>query len=428
MKKSIISAMMLIGAIAGSAQELTTSPVSDWYNLEALGMSANSRYITGLNVSTYCGFMWDTQSNNVIENEGDYANCDFRACTDDGIAVGILGQDDMVTTNAAKFDNTGKISIIDNDLSVAFATTPDGSMIVGALLDSMWLPTPCLWKNGERIVLPYPSSEECGIANDGANAQYISADGSVIAGYLQDWMSSRPAIIWRRQQDGSYKYDVISKDIWEPRWGSGKPYLKFECLGISADGKWLAIVAQKEAAEEGMPTPEYMVRMNLETGEIFESETPEILYFDPETNNVYPNSIANDGTCVGACMDEMGYTRGVIWKAGETKPKLLADLFPQFSDAFESYDRFMHYPVAITSDANVIGGYGILVTTDALGETDMNYQSYRLVIDPATGISTMNKADIPLQHTSSAYTLSGTPAPRSYRGIVVGKGGKRLVK
>lgn len=425
MKKNFVTLMMMASAVVCVAQEVKTSPTNERYNLEALGMSSNFRYISGLNVSTYSGFVWNTETNAVVENEGDYANCDFRACTDDGRAVGILGLDDMVTTNAAMFDQTGKVTIIEDSMSVAFACTPDGSMIVGALLDEMWLPTPCLWKNGERIILPYPSLAECGIDNDGANAQFISADGSVIAGYLQDWMSSRPAIIWRRQQDGSYKYDVISKDIWGPRWGSGKPYLKFECLGISADGKWLAIVAQKEAAEEGMPTPEYMVRMNLETGEIFEAETPAIAYFNPETDNMYPNSIANDGTCVGSCMDEIGYIRGVIWRAGETKPQLLADLFPQFPEQFASYDNFMHFPIGISKDANIIGGYGILITTDALGESDMNYQSYRLVIDPATGIANVHTDNLPV---SSRYTLNGTPATANHKGITLSSGRKYIIK
>lgn len=426
MKKQLLLLLAVVIASQISAQELVTSPTTDWYNLEALGMSSNGRYITGLNVSTYAGFAWDTQTGLIVQNEGDYANCDFRACTDDGTAVGILGMDDMVTTNAATFDNTGRITILDESMSAAYATTPDGSMIVGALLDEMWLPTPCLWKNGERIILPYPKPQECGIEHDGANAQYISADGSVIAGYLQDWRSARPAIIWRRQQDGSYQYDVVSKNVWEPSFGGGKPYVKFACLGVSANGKWLAIVAQKESEIENMPTPEFMIRMNLETGEIIESATPSFAYFNPETDYIYPNAIANDGSCTGVCMDEMLYTRGVIWKAGESAPQLLSDAYPQFIDTFGNYDVFMHYPVAISGDANIIGGYGILVTTDEWGDSDMHFQSYKLVVDPATGVASVKTSNARL--SDRIYRLSGTAASYNQRGILISSGRKYLKK
>lgn len=403
------------------AQTLKPFPISDRYQLEALGMSSNHRYITGLNVATYSGFVWDTEANTVTENKGEYANCDFRCVTNDGRAFGILGADDMVTTNAAYFDSEGRVRFLDDEMSQAFGVTPDGTIAVGCLLDEvMWWPSACVWKNGERIMLPIPTEKECGIANDGANAQFVSADGKVIAGYLQDWASSRPAIIWRMQEDGTYQADVISKDVWELRYGQGKPYLKFEPLGLSQNGKWLCLAAQKEAGGS-MPTPEFMVRMNLETGEIFESATPDIEYFVPEVDNIYPSGIADNGTCVGSIRDEVGFQRGVIWNSDEKAPRLLAEVFPEIKE-FEDYDGFMHLPIAISADAQYVAGYACPVTV-VDGEPDFDYQSYLLKCPASDGIASLKAASL---GKTQRYNISGMRIPKAgnVKGIVIENGRK----
>ena len=404
------------------AQKLTTTTANDRYQLEALGASSNMRYVTGLNVANYVSFIWDTETGNISEINGEYANCDYRAITNQGIAYGTLSAEDMVTTFSAHFDMNGTSTILDSQMSAVYDVTPDGSIVVGCLLDDiMWWPSACIWKNGERIMLPSPTEEECGIANDGACAQFISADGKIIVGYLQDWVSSRPAIIWRQQADGSYVADVISKDIWELRYGDGKKYLKFEALGISANGKWVCLAAQKEA-DGSMPTPEFMIRMNLETGEIFESETPDILYFEPAVDNIYPTSIANDGTCIGSTRDELGFQRGVIWKIGDKAPKLLADEFPTLAQ-FEDYDAFHHHPITISSDGRKIVGYGCPVTIDASGASDYDFVTYLLDMDGVDGIATIQTAK---PASTASYNLAGQriEGNKSKGGIVIRNGHK----
>lgn len=419
-KTSLLAAALLTGA-AVFAQTFNPYPVSDRYQLEALGMSHNHRYITGLNVASFRAFIWDTQEGTVTENNGDYANCDFRCITDNGVAFGILGSEDMVTTNAASFNLNGKVRYLEGEMSQAYATTPDGSTVVGCLLDEvMWWPSACIWWEGERIMLPTPTKEECGIDNDGANAQFISADGKVIAGYLQDWSSSRPAIIWRMQEDGEYEADVISKDLWELRYGMGKPYLRFEPLGLSSNGKWLCLSAQREASGS-MPTPEFMVRMNLETGEITESVLPDIEYFIPETDNIYPVSIADDGTCVGSISDELGFKRGVIWKAGQPAPQLLADAFPDIPE-FADYDCFMHLPIAISADGKYIAGYACPMAEEG---DDYNFQSYLLTLPGADGIASIKTANL---GKGQNYNLAGQRLPEGSKakGIVIEDGRKVL--
>lgn len=419
--RTFLSALAVAFCVTANAQTIELTDYSLGVQLEGLGMSANHRYVTGLNVGTYRGFIWDTVTGEVIENGGDYANCDFRCVTNDGRAFGILGLDDMVTTNASTFGLDGTTSTVDADMSQIFDVTPDGTVAVGCLLDDMWQPTACIWKNGERIVLPCPTPEECGFDNDGANAQFVSADGSVIAGYLQDWHSSRPAVIWRLQSDGTYKADVISKDVWELNYGEGKTYLEFQVQGISPNGKWLCIAAQKEG-EDFMPTYEFMIRMNLETGEIIESEVPNIDDFYPEEMSFYPSSIADDGTCIGSlkCIDGM---RGLYWAADEAAPRYLAEVFPQFEMLIES-DYYVHVPVTITADGKHIMGFGTPFTEYEDGTIDYNFVTYLISNDEADGVSIVT-------HNLSAdmtFNLQGQRVARDSKGIVISNGRKLLRK
>ena len=382
------------------------------------------RYVTGLNVASYSAFIWDTQSNTISEIEGDYANCDFRCVTNDGTAYGTISNEDMVTTYSASFNSTGEPKTVESQMSSIYGVTPDGTMAVGCLLDEiMWTPTPCIWKNGVRTELPIPSDAECGFSHDGANAQFISADGKIVVGYLQDWVSSRPAIVWRQQTDGTYTADVISKDIWESRYGEGKKYLRFEPLGLSENGKWLCLSAQKEA-EGSMPTPEFMVRMNLETGEIIESEYPEFDFFEPTVTNIYPTSIANDGTCIGSTKDEMGLQCGVIWKAGDKAPKLLSELYPAISQ-FEEYDYFHHHPITISADGKKIVGFGCPITVYDDG-TDYDYVTYLLDTEGTDGIASIKTIKPSAKH---AYNINGQQVRNmNGRGIHIVNGKKILVK
>lgn len=406
----ILTAALVSTSVAVNAQNIKISETAPAIQLEALGMSGNHQYICGLNVATYRGFIWDTENDIVAENGGDYANCDFRGVTNEGKAYGIIGLDDMVTTNASVFGMDGAIETIEEEMSQIFAVTPDGTIAVGCLLDDMWLPTACVWKNGVRTILPCPTDEECGFMNDGANAQFVSADGKVIAGYLQDWHSARPAIIWRLQDDGTYVADVISKDIWELNDGEGKPYRKFEPLGISANGQWLCLAGQHEGVE-GFTTPEFMIRMNLETGEIFESALPATDEFDPETEGYYPNNIANDGTCIGVLANRAG----LIWRAGTDTPVLLREAFPSI-ERFEEYDFYHHAPIAISSDAKYIAGYALPFFEDEYGMLDYNFESYLLCIDEEAAVPSIRTHTF---NNTRAYDLTGRNTPADSKGLII---------
>lgn len=360
-----------------------------------LGMSSDGRYVTGLNTATYCGFVWDTRTNSIVECPNEYANCDFRSVTNTGCAYGILGSDDMVTTYAAWFDNTGEVSYLDDAMSQCFDVTPDGKIAVGCLLDDiMWWPTACYWENGKRTELPVPTAEECGFEHDGANAVFVSNDGSVIAGYLLDAISSRPAIVWHRQEDGTYQYDVVCKDYWEVKENMGKPYVEFQCLALSGNGEWIALAVRPESVA-GVPQTETVARFNLKSHVLEVSELP--VADADEGDSSYPSGIANNGTLVGTAVASDSRRRGLVWYSDAPCATTLLEAFPTI-EVFDEYDFFMHSAVSISDDAHYIGGYACPV--DGM---DYNFESYVLNVDGIDAIEELNVNTT----NSSRYFING---------------------
>lgn len=389
----------LLFPMGAAAQSLKVAPVSGRYQLEALGMSENHRYVTGLNIATYKGFIWDTQTDSVVEHTKDYLNCDFRAVTNDGRAFGILGEESMVTTYAAWFDMEGEEYYLENfEPSQCFDVTPDGRIAVGCLIDTiMWFPTACIWRDGVRELLPVPTPEECGFSHDGANAQFISSDGSVIAGYLQDDLSSRPAIVWLLQADGSYAYNVISSKYWSN--DNKKLYRTFQCLALSDNGEWLAIAAKPRDVNE-VPQPERVARYHLKTNRLQVSTKPYDLAASGEES--YPSGIANDGTLVGSIIYESIYRMGLIWKANKTCAETMANFFADVKQ-LSHYDELMHSGIAISGDAQYICGYGLPIIVQD-GEVDYQYESYLLDTGNLLGISQLSNV---VPAVPSVHDLSG---------------------
>lgn len=419
MRKTILTAMLLLG-MAAFAQEIKTSEISEPLQLECLGMSANNRYICGLNVATFRSFVWDTETDAVVEHDGDHANSDFRGVTNEGVAYGILspdGSEDFMDVHSFCFGQDGVAQPVEGDqevMSQVFAVTPDGSVAVGCLLDGMWSPTPCIWKDGVRQMLPVPNAEDCGFPHDGACAQFVSADGKIIAGYLQDWYSSRPAIVWRQQADGTYIADVVAKEYF----GEGKNYNRFMAQGVSNNGKWLCIDCKKITEEAGLGG-DFMARINLETGEMTEAATPDFISYDE--CNFWPNAIADDGTCIGVLEQADAFRQGLIWKGDAAAPQLLSEMLPEL-EILQEYDYFINNPVAISADGKNIAGYGCPITFYDDGP-DYDYQSYLISLDGSTGIAEVKTHKL----SNKIYNISGQRVKADAKGIII-RDGRKIVK
>lgn len=317
-------------------------------NIQIVGASANGKYAVGSNWETGYAVIWNVEKNTYTDIKG--AVGDAYAVTNDGIAVGnynpnpeaetttdygfvydgatlttVWRNTELVEKLSYDWETWEEITVMaeKEDGTGAYAISEDGKYVAGIAI-SGWNATPCVWKapftsKSDRIDLPVPTSEELGFNVDGAEARWISADGSVVAGFLIDDQWSMPLAIWERQADGSYKFNPIVKAYFHPYdWESTTPlaaYMEFAMYGLSADGKWAAL-SVKEYTEDFVDSK--VARLNLETKEL------EIL----NGASFEPGGISNDGTVAGTT--DMFFSESVdacIWKGGENTAIKLSDMF-----------------------------------------------------------------------------------------------------
>ena len=180
MKKTLTLFLALLATCAAGAQSLKVIGGStDNYML--LSVSANGKYAAGINSSTNNSILWDINSNKVIETANqETANC----VNNEGVMVGYQGDYPVKI-----LPDLTVVQLMTDTMGMANAISDDG-LICGATMDAGYITHACLWKDGQTIMLPEPTTEEAGTEVNGTSAKYISGDGKVIAGYVQDNMSA----------------------------------------------------------------------------------------------------------------------------------------------------------------------------------------------------------------------------------------------
>lgn len=363
-----------------SAQKIHWLPQSDTQNYQGVAISPDGKFITGYNAyiplseeeyyGTNCGFIWSISKNKGYDVEANpYNGSSMLDISDEGKAVGYAlessGDPQNPLFHAAMLDVADvKIANIDNDNTVAYGISSDGKVIVGYLNDGT--SKACVWRDGERILLPLPSPEEAGeSAVVSSEARYVSGDGSVVLGKIvcespiegsDRTYKAELVTAWRLQSDGSYKYDLVYKQIYDQKSDKSKPFIKAQPMGISDDGNWISLQTRGTYQnEEGLwvlDLVDRMTRMNLSTGQY----TTAILDGSNGLEYTYPcrpGGIANDGTMVGAYgLDDS--RKAIIWDTDKTLPEFVADKF----GFVEINDLFINQAVDITADASRIVGFG----------------------------------------------------------------------
>lgn len=296
--------------------------------------SSNGKYVAGSNYETGNAAIWDVEANKVIDM-ADFPG-GFHAVNAKGVAVGeasyaIMGQGTKGTT--LYYDDTEiEVSYEDIDWetgepytvtyttpaesgSSAYAITEAGDIIAGYYYDASYNTKPCIWKapfttKASRIELPVPTDEEMGFIVNGAEARWISEDGSVIAGWAIDDYASDPLIIWEAQADGSYKVKPVSAAYNHPEGKNNSQYMFFEPQGLSANGKWVSLVVAAPYDFENWEQPVLQTaRLNLETG---------VLEVLPGEVSFSGYGISNDGTVAGATGGMVPVRNSYVWNPGET--------------------------------------------------------------------------------------------------------------
>lgn len=425
MKKIFTTAFMAACVLVSAAQ--TVSTVSEEMQLLGESMSPNCKYVVGTNYTTFAPAIWVVDGNSYV-NFTELEEGQFHGVSNNGIIVGSK-------TYAIKANVDGTWSELYADKgeyieeewggyytgeagSDAWAITPDGSIIVGDYFDANYLTRPCLWIDGKRVDLPLPEASAVPFEFDGAGARFISDDGKVILGYLNDNYGLWPACIWRQNADGTYTPDPICKDYYQEEPGQGKPFMSFEGRGLSGNGEWITLVVCPEYDIFNWEQPTMQcARLNL--------NTKELNVYGDGTQVIALYGIANDGTAVGFEDAGMMFGRkGAIWYPGQDKPAMFSELFPD-NEYFASVtgDMGCNAPGYITADAKYIQGFAMT------NDDNMDISSY-IVETPEKPITAINDITVDSKkEIKGAYDLSGRRVDENNltKGIYI-INGKKVVK
>lgn len=443
MKKTLLSiAALLATANAALAQNgITELPDADHNGLMITVMSPNGKYVAGSNSSTYGGFIFNLENDqmvnfdvNAAEDENVDVDLQIKAIANSGLAVGWNGPASTFDFSTQKCTTYGA-----TDQYLFNGISPSGGYIVGARYDGDQPEgTPCVFQNGSPLDLPLPSNSFLGYESAGAAALSV-ADNGTVSGYFVDDMATRPATTWALLNDGATFFPYpISRPYFAPTAESSKPYAMFSCdqTTMSPNGKWLIINYEKYVGDGSVIGT---ARYNLQTDEVeFFSPDEEDERFAEVGTEVYGFSIADDGTVVGFYGGAYGPRVGFLWKAGETDIQRLATAFPGATRLADYDEGYFNTPSAISADGRYIAGFAYISPEDQ--DEDEYYLSWVLdTQDPDAAGSATAVAPIVVKDKDKVakikalYSLDGARRNSLSKGINIlrmsdGKSLKKLVK
>ena len=367
-------------------------------------MSENRKFVVGESQAFNTPAIWNTETNEVqmfvfpdstwVEDpEQPYYEYmlktgSFHSVNNNGAAVGSLTTADFVTHPILAYAGNGTeyITLYEDPSDVsaeAYDISEDGNTIVGFHFDAAWITHACVWSGdgATRIDLPFPTEEELGFAIDYVGARWISADGSVILGYAQDFYTGAWVAVTWRLKEGQYVVEPIANNYFqttyfdeEGNWvvPGENPYVEFEPVALSANGEWvsLSVVELYDPTDWDYTPVVYAARMNILTGAF------EMLALEEEYNELLMFGIADNGRCAGrfsGLLDPMTWDQevsAVVWYEGSNVLTRLMEFYPT--------DPYFSTTVAsslscISADGEYVMGYA--------ADQDTNETSFYVSLD-----------------------------------------------
>lgn len=410
---------------------LRITPFTTSTQLMGEGMSLDAKYVAGQNYATYTPCIWNTETGE-FKNYAAFEEGTVHAVNSKGTAVGTTvgyGGKALVChidgTTETLEDNGG----VNTQGADAWCISDDGKTIGGfyyyfewidkAQTEGFYATFPCVWQDKKCTTLPYPSKEEMGFNIDGAGLRWMSADGSVMLGYLVDDKATWPAVVWSKNAQGNYVCDPICKNYFEASPKQGKPYMMFNPCGLSSNGEWVALIVQDEFDDSNFNNPIPMpkvARYNLRTKQL------EIL----ESDQAFAASaISNEGSVLLYTNIDGLYGRiGYVWKVGESKPTCLDDMLNKAKDMPEFG---ANVPAAYAADNQTIMGFGIDQDANIFTYV-VNLSTLENAINGANGIED-TKAETKALGDGNIYTITGYKVNDMKKpGLYIVNGKKLLVK
>ncbi|MCH5220755.1 MAG: hypothetical protein J1F05_00275 [Muribaculaceae bacterium] len=426
---ALVAAVISMGV---SAQQfiVLSEGGGDYGNFAPMHLSADGKYLCG-NTLEY-PFVTDWQNDNDIVYFKDASfyvtGAEARWVTNEGLAVGYDDNGGLLLDFA-----TGKYTVVepvDVDAGVnrviCEAISEDGSIIIGTVEGLDWTEQPYYWENGVKKKFAIPTSEEAGFKVNGAVPKFISKDASVVVGFLLDELGMRPMLIWHRQDDGEYKYDLVFKDYFQwSSWENGpegdKPYTTFMPMALSPDGKLVAMCI-RENDGVSLFTIKKVGVYDIATGDLEVSTLDGDHGINPDIEaDCNATAIANDGTVIGYVGDLD--RRAFLMHPEEMQPSLLSMEFDEFENLYK-YDLYLSHTVfSISEDGRYITGSG--ATFDNSGWY-AGTEAY--VLDTAKGIDSTPSITVKKQAQPEYYTIEGRKLNTPSKGLNIIKDSDGITK
>ena len=433
----LVAALTGVGMLTASAQsinivsELTGEDGTAYDGIMSQTISPNHKYIAGTvtNIAEFKNgiFIYDMETGDyVIQGDVNPLGSKLFTVTDEGLAVGYNGDSPegfSVTAQTMSIDGTTtKLETPEESNSYACGITDDGKILVGYYASTMdYVNHACIWKDGKLETLPTLTEEETGTSITGSEANFVSGDGSVIAGSLLDGDNTELFALWRLQDDGSYECELIgnkyySRDGTDPE----RPYKQFQIAGLSHNGKYAAL-------KLGVKELQHAARYDVEAGtfeECMHEESGELT----DAGAIDAVSIADDGTLLGNCVTSAGWVnKPCIWKAGEKTPQLISTICPDLEQLAAFDATGFNFAMCITPDGRYVTGY----SDDSNKQAAMMNMNTAYVIDlygTTVGISN-HVADGVVNGEEARYTIDGTRVNAPVKGLnIIKKADGSVVK
>lgn len=427
MRKTLLSmiAIMATSSVAMAQNGITILPDPEGLQLEGTAMSPNGRYIGGQTYTTNQAFIYDNQTKKMITFAKDTDNdTQIKSVSNTGVFVGWNGP-------ACKWefgtDSIGKETTFgEKDKYLYKGISPDGKIIVGAIMDAdTWQTQACYFAGDEVKMLPEPSEKFLGYGLMGTSALTVTNDSSIV-GYIVDDLGTYPALTWSLNRDGqTFSHNVVSRQLYAGTYESTKPYILFspDQTVSSANGKYMPLLVTKFDPETSEET-NGMARYDLET------DTIEYFMLTSEEEGDFlsgatmqPIAVSDDGTVVGYYEPGiMASRKGFIWKVGE-QPQLMTNVFPGAADELTTLENGDNVPCAISTDGRYIMGFGYDNTeVNGEGSDAKGYVTYLIdtteAVNPPTGIKSVKptvKKGVP--SVRARYALNGQQLKSKIKGI-----------
>lgn len=419
MKKVLLSAALFAACCAAKAQTFHYVPYADNVFITGTTISNNGKYVAGSDTQGRA-FIYNTETGETKyfvserlgdEEDGEGADADIRAISNDGIGFGYFEQ------HAATFDfATGQSTPASDDMAVGSFINADGNFACGFTYDNSYTRKPFYMTDGKINYLPEPTDEWLGYESNGLTITKATNDGSIILGGVMDNFATFPMVLWVRNRDNSsYSVVPVSKRFYDAslELDGPQPYDWFEGASISANGKYVAVnVHPKGDYDSGMTVVRYDVQNDSLTYINCPEASGELWY--------YANAISNDGTIVGYVEDQNSNGRtGFICKAGETEAISLAEAFPTLKEIAEMDAYELNSPSDITPDGRYIEGYGYVEWK----EDELGYATYYIDTQSGeTGVESVADAEKASKVVAS-YSADGKKLNRisGRKGLIINK-------